>query len=409
MIPHQTRAASSGAVNDKLRRLSNLLKSHDKRCWDIGDLVAELIDQHRVSLGYLARQVGYSKARLSELHLTSRAFPPADRDEGNFYDALMARRIWTRLPRLGASLRSIRGSIIQMKGKRPRQIKAHFVALLLERDRSHAMATAANGDLLGGHGLIGRCHHADWRAVAPELPDGSVKLIIADPPFGGYGWQPAGGYISGRADTSGLRTDSDSNTEDDALLVTLPLFKMCLPKLAKGGCLLLFQPGAKPDRREVLNEAEQYGWDCLYGLTWLKNTRTPTDCSYPYVPSSERLLVFTRHGETLEWHERGQPRADVLEFDSMTLGATLSMDRGRQDYGSVHMFQKPHALCEFLVRKHTHPGELVFEPFGCSGSGVIAAGQLGRRWVYCESNDENFRWGSQRVQRYLIQSTASIA
>ena len=57
------------------------------------------------------------------------------------------------------------------------------------------------------------------------------------------------------AHTSGLRTDSDNNTDPSALNVTLPLFEMCLPRLAVGGCLLLFQSGGKPDRPEILTEA----------------------------------------------------------------------------------------------------------------------------------------------------------
>ena len=40
---------------------------------------------------------------------------------------------------------------------------------------------------------------------------------------------------------------------------------------------------------------------------------------------------------------------------------------------------------------------MVVEPFGCSGSGVIAASKLNRQWVYIESNEENYRWGSNRV------------
>ena len=83
------------------------------------------------------------------------------------------------------------------------------------------------------------------------------------------------------------------------------------------------------------------------------------------------------------------------------------MHSGKMEYGDYHIFQKPSSLMEFLVKHHSFPGDLVVEPFGCSGSGVIAASKLNRQWVYIESNKENYQWGSQRVQeavsKHLVQ------
>lgn len=382
-------------IDKKLRKLRVLLADHDRRCWEIGDLCAELITRHRMRLKNVAVAVGYSKARLSELHLTARAFPPEQRGEGTFYDALMARSVCRRLPRLQMPLVAVRREITNLRGKRPRQIRAHFVEKLIVQDQNATLARSAAPR--NGSSLINAPHHGDWRKVVPQVPTNSVKLFICDPPFGGYTWRPAGGYQSGRGDTNGLRSESDNNTAEEALAVTLPLFEASLTKLAPGGCMLLFQPGGKPDRAELLAETAKQGWDCLYALVWEKGTCAPSDCAYPYAPSSERILVFTRKGDRLEWHEQGLSRSDVLRFDSVTQQATARMERGSLAFRSIHMFQKPAGLCEFLVRKHTHPGDLVVEPFGCSGSGCVAAKQLGRRWVYIESNPDNFNWGRSRV------------
>ena len=383
-------------IDAKLEALRSMLTEHDRRCWEIGDIVVELVDYHRMQLATIAKTVGYSKSRLSEFHLTARTFGPEERGEGSFYDGLMARRIWKAMPRLGMSSLTVRRHIVGLPGKRPRQIKAHFVSLLIRRERQRS-ATRLGDSQPQDHGLINAAHHADWRDIIPRLADGSVKVVFADPPFGGYSWRPEGGYLSGRADTNGLRCESDNNSDEEAMAVTLPLFELCLSKLAPGGCLLLFQAGGKPDRAEVLDAAHHHGWDCLYGLTWQKDTLTPSDCAYPYVPSSERILVFVRAGDRLEWHEPGLSRSDVLSFKSPTPYLTKKMLRGDESLRSFHMFQKPDDLCEFIVRKHTHPGELAVEPFGCSGAFSMAAARLKRQWVYIESNDDNFRWGSVRL------------
>ena len=125
----------------------------------------------------------------------------------------MARRMFVRFPALGVSPNEIRDQIAVMHGKRPGDIKAHFAKL-------HALSEARRAGRESSHAdvspFIGRCFHADWRDVIPSLPDGSIKIINADPPFGGYVWQGEGGYLSSRSGSSGLRTDSDANTDAEA-------------------------------------------------------------------------------------------------------------------------------------------------------------------------------------------------
>src|SRR5436305_855725 len=116
------------AAIEKLSVLSRLLAAHDRQCWEIGDLIVALVDSHRVRLGVVAAKVGYSKARLSELSVTARRFPPDER-AGTFQDCLMAHRISSRFSGLDLSLGEIRDQITQMNGKRPNAIKTYFMNL----------------------------------------------------------------------------------------------------------------------------------------------------------------------------------------------------------------------------------------------------------------------------------------
>jgi hypothetical protein len=390
---------ASREIDEKVRRLAELLKEHDRNCWKIGDLVAELLNRHRCSLGMLAQFTGRSKSRLSECHLNAVAFAPHQRERCTFEECNIARRIKRRFRTLDMTLLEIRDEIRRLGLRRHKTARAYFVRILTTQEENASVAESAQV-AAQGRGIIGRCHLGDYREVVPRLPDGAVKLFIADPPFGAYNWQSNGAYASIRQDANGLRNECDFDTAEESLEVTLDLFKVCLPKLAPGGCMVLFQPGNKPDRPEVLAAAKSNGWRCAYALTWhkaLKETGSPCDCSEPYAIASERLLIFAQDGDQLQWHEPGLSRSDVIVMPSETQGATVKMEKGDLAFGGIHMFQKPIALMEFLVRKHSFPGELVVEPFGCSGSGAIAAATLGRRWVYVESNRGNFVWGSRRV------------
>lgn len=387
------RRGYSKAATVKLGRLAELISEHDNRCWEIGDLVTELVHSHRISLTVISRAVNYSKPRLSEFAVTARFFVVEQRT-ANFQDCLMARRMFVRFPGLRMSALDIRDHIAQMHGKRPGEIKSYFAQ---RHAAAEALRVGADAPSAALASIAGRCFHADWRDVIHMLPDGSIKIVNADPPFGGYDWQGGGGYLSSRSGSSGLRTDSDANSDGEAMEVTLALFKECLSKLTDGGCLLLWQPGARPDNPAVMEAAASNGWESPLALTWLKSNTGVAAEDCPYAPTTERILVFVPRGSKLLKHERDMSRSDVLSFPSETIAASRNVRSGTASPRSVHMFQKPLALMEHLLRKHSYPGELLVDLFGCSGVACVAARNLGRRWVYVERNAENYAWGVQRL------------
>jgi DNA modification methylase len=61
-------------------------------------------------------------------------------------------------------------------------------------------------------------------------------------------------------------------------------------------------------------------------------------------------------------------------------------------------------LCKFLISKHSFEGELVFDACGCSGNFCIAAHQLNRKFIYSETNADNYELGSRRINE-AIQSS----
>lgn len=398
MLKTVRRRGVSKSANAKLDRLSELLVAHDRHCWDIGDLVNQLVQSHRVPLSVVGKKVSYSKSHLSELAATARSFPPVERT-ANFQDSLLARRVFVRFPAIGMSIAEIRDEIAGMQGKRPGAVKAHFMRRLTEKERRCAASEFERGQPAA---MPSQCFNDDWRNIVPRLPDKSVKVFNADPPFGGYGWGEDGGYLSTRAESSGLRTESDANASDEAMEVTLALFDLCLPKLKEGGCLLLWQPGAKPDSPAVLAKATSSGWELPVALTWVKSNTGIVAEDYPYAPTTERILVFVPRDTKLVKHEYDLSRSDVLSYPSETIQASRDVRSGKSPPQSTHMFQKPTSLMEHLLRKHSHPGELIVDCFGCSGSTCIAASGLGRRWMYVERNAANFAWGRQRLREAVL-------
>ena len=63
----------------------------------------------------------------------------------------------------------------------------------------------------------------------------------------------------------------------------------------------------------------------------------------------------------------------------------------------LHSTQKPVALCKYMIKTYTNPGEIVLD--SCSGSDTTATAALdtGRKFICIENNEKIFNVGKDRV------------
>ena len=78
-----------------------------------------------------------------------------------------------------------------------------------------------------------------------------------------------------------------------------------------------------------------------------------------------------------EPHPLGAKPRDVLELPTICNGMAEKTD---------HPTQKPEALLERLVGASSNPGDLVVDPFAGSGTTLVVAERLGRRWAGADSD-----------------------
>ena len=62
-----------------------------------------------------------------------------------------------------------------------------------------------------------------------------------------------------------------------------------------------------------------------------------------------------------------------------------------------HPTQKPLALMAYLIRTYTQPGDLVVDPFAGSGTTLVAARNLGRRYFGCDTSPEYVAIAERRL------------
>jgi len=69
-----------------------------------------------------------------------------------------------------------------------------------------------------------------------------------------------------------------------------------------------------------------------------------------------------------------------------------------------HPTQKPEELLRKLVLASSNLGDLVADPFSGSGTSLVVAEQLGRKWCGCERNKEYNEWAVSRLENVIHRS-----
>jgi site-specific DNA-methyltransferase (adenine-specific) len=88
-------------------------------------------------------------------------------------------------------------------------------------------------------------------------------------------------------------------------------------------------------------------------------------------------------------HPMGAKPKDVIEIPTTCNGM------GEK---TPHPTQKPEELVRRLILGASNEGDLVLDPFSGSGTTIVVAEQLGRRWLACDLNAEYNQWAIHRVE-----------
>ena len=263
-----------------------------------------------------------------------------------------------------------------------RDVTRHFSHLARQASQNRRLPTPADPGQ-----LVDRAHHVRFQNLLTRFPDRSIKLLNLDPPY----VYRDGTYRSRSARS--LACDNDDPAAAVALVVDL--LRDWQPKLAPGGVALLWQPWQSL-LAPIAEAIERYRWGVVGPMVWDKGRPQPGRFDSAYSTQGEMLWVLHRPDDTPVNHD-DSPRGMILRFPPVSFPSLAEAQE--------HCFEKPLPMCEFLVQKHTRPGELVFDACACTGVKSVAAINGGRRWVYAESHAENYQLGATRIAAELARIT----
>jgi len=217
-----------------------------------------------------------------------------------------------------------------------------------------------------------------------RLPEASVDLVFADPP---YNLQLAGDlYRPNNSRVDAVDDDWDKFSSFGAYdAFTRDWLTACRRVLKPNGSLWVI--GSYHNIFRVGTILQDMDFWVLNDVIWRKTNPMP----------NFRGRRFTNAHETMIWASMGPKARYTFNYESMkALNEDLQMrsdwllpicsggERLKHDGRKTHPTQKPEALLQRIILAASHVGDVVLDPFMGSGTTAVAAKRLGRAFVGIE-------------------------
>ena len=243
-----------------------------------------------------------------------------------------------------------------------------------------------------------------------KLPDRSVDLVFADPP---YNLQLGGDLL--RPDNSKVDAVDDDWDHFESFeaydVFTKAWLKECRRVLKDDGALWVI--GSYHNIFRVGATLQDLGFWILNDVVWRKSNPMP----------NFKGTRFTNAHETLVWaaKSRGQKRY-TFNYDAMkmandelqmrsdwSLPLCTGEERLKDEAGlKAHPTQKPEALLCRLILASTRPGDVILDPFFGTGTTGAAARRLGRRYIGIERDATYAKLAKDRIAKVIVATAEDM-
>jgi DNA modification methylase len=237
-------------------------------------------------------------------------------------------------------------------------------------------------------------YNADCLIKMADIPDGSVDMVLADPPYG----------------TTACKWDSVIPLE--------PMWEQLKRVIKSNGAIVMT---ASQPFTSLLG-ASNIPW-LKYDWTWVK-TRATGHLNAKKMPmkNKEDILVFYKELPTYNpqglvdvdrvvWNSLSDSKRGVSSDPTSTVSGGIRHEPYKQlksnyprqlieiqsEGKTVHPTQKPVALMEYLIKTYTMEGETVLDFTMGSGTTGVACKRLGRSFIGIEKDEKYFAIAKERI------------
>lgn len=213
------------------------------------------------------------------------------------------------------------------------------------------------------------------------IESNSIDLILIDPPYEvSRDTNFQSGDPTGR-DTDRFRVSMDFGDWDNNFTGLDIVIKEGYRILRPGGTFICFYDLWKITTLKEYFEKANFKQIRL--IEWLKTNPVPVNSQTNYLTNSREIAVSAV--------KKGKPTFHS-SYDNGIYKFPICHDKDR-----FHTTQKPLALIEALIAKHSNEGDIVLDCFAGSGTTAVAAYNLNRNFTGCEISDKYFPKALDRI------------
>jgi modification methylase len=240
----------------------------------------------------------------------------------------------------------------------------------------------------------------DCIELMDSLPEGSVDLVFADPP---YNLQLRNQlYRPNMSKVDAVEDDWDqfgSFAEYDNF--TRRWLTACRRILKDTGTLWVI--GSYHNIYRVGAILQDLGYWILNDVVWIKSNPMPNFRGVRFTNAHETLIwAQKRKGAKYTFNHLAMKKLNddlQMRSDWWNLPLSTGRERIKKDGGSkAHSTQKPEALLYRLILTTTNPGDMILDPFFGTGTTGAVAKRLGRHYLGIERDAEYARLARQRIE-----------
>ena len=218
-----------------------------------------------------------------------------------------------------------------------------------------------------------------------EIPDGSVDMILTDPPYG----------------TTACKWDS--------IIPLEPMWEQLKRVIKPNGAIVM--TASQPFTTTLISSNMK---TFRYDLKWVKSQGTGFyNANRMPLRAHEDILVWYNSLPTYNPQKtKGKPykikrgsASDVYVGKDLCVTDNVTGDRHplswrefKKDGDKTHPTQKPVALMEYLIKTYTNESETVLDFTMGSGSTGVAAKNLNRDFIGIEMDEEYFNTAKDRIE-----------
>ena len=205
--------------------------------------------------------------------------------------------------------------------------------------------------------------------ILKTIEDKKVDLILTDPP---YAISKDSNFH--RSDIERFNIVNHDFGDWDIQIDLVNLFKEFHRVLRKGGTLITFYDIWKCN--EIKEAALKSGFRQPRVGQWVKNNPPPVNSKWNYLTNSIEYFFTFSKGSNITFNSN---------YDNGIYRHPLVHGKER-----FHPTQKPVALFEELILKHSNEGDLILDPFAGSGVTGVSCKNSNRRYLLIEKEEEYY-------------------